>query len=282
MVSILQLIRWKNLVLISIGQIIIIWSLYSLEQFTLPAVFYIICTLCFAAGGNIINDYFDLIPDKINKPQKQIIGKIITPKKAFTLYIFINIIGLIIGTLICFLLQSITLYFYGIPVIILLYLYSKKLKGTPLLGNIIIASFTAFSMLFILMIIPSSPYQKGIIYLLSLFAFLLNFIREIIKDIEDIKGDKKALLKTLPILIGTKSTIKFVRIIILFTLMCFVMLLYITNQIPLKIYIFVTLILPLSNIFINLKNSKKKHDYSRISKNLKLIIAFGIFTILFT
>ena len=282
MIAILQLIRWKNLVLINICQVSIVWSIYSLSQITLPIFFYLICTFCFAASGNIINDIFDIIPDEINKPHKLIVGTKISIKKSYIAYYTFNIIGLIFVIWASLLLNNYIFFIYGVPVILLLYLYSKYLKGVPVVGNILIACFTSFSLLFFLILIPSSLEQKQIIITLALFAFLINWIREIIKDIEDVKGDKKANLNTLPILIGTKRTSNIARIITFFSLLFLMILLYLSDKILFKIYILITLILPLSYIFIILKKSQKKHDFSKISKILKFIIAFGIFTILFT
>ena len=282
MIAILQLIRWKNLVLINICQVSIVWSIYSLSQITLPIFFYLICTFCFAASGNIINDIFDIIPDEINKPHKLIVGTKISIKKSYIAYYTFNIIGLTFVIWASLLLNNYIFFIYGVPVILLLYLYSKYLKGVPVVGNILIACFTSFSLLFFLILIPSSLEQKQIIITLALFAFLINWIREIIKDIEDVKGDKKANLNTLPILIGTKRTSNIARIITFFSLLFLMILLYLSDKILFKIYILITLILPLSYIFIILKKSQKKHDFSKISKILKFIIAFGIFTILFT
>ncbi|MDO3695487.1 geranylgeranylglycerol-phosphate geranylgeranyltransferase [Wenyingzhuangia sp. chi5] len=282
MIAILQLIRWKNLVLISICQVIIIWSIYSFNQLTLPVFFYLICTFCFAAGGNIINDIFDVVPDEINKPHKLIVGTKISVKKSYFTYYAFNFIGIVFVVWASLLLKNYIFCIYGVPVMILLYLYSKYLKGVPVIGNILIASFTSFSLLFFIILIPNSLEQQHIISILALFAFLINWIREIIKDIEDMRGDKKANLNTLPILIGSKRTSNIARIITFITIACLMILLYLSDKMLFKIYIFITLILPLSYIFVILKKIQKKHDFSKISKILKFIIAFGIFTILFT
>lgn len=282
MIAILQLIRWKNLVLISICQVIIIWSIYSFNQLTLPVFFYLICTFCFAAGGNVINDIFDVVPDEINKPHKLIVGTKISVKKSYFTYYAFNFIGIVFVVWASLFLKNYIFCIYGVPVMILLYLYSKYLKGVPVIGNILIASFTSFSLLFFIILIPNSLEQQHIISILALFAFLTNWIREIIKDIEDMRGDKKANLNTLPILIGSKRTSNIARIITFITIACLMILLYLSDKMLFKIYIFITLILPLSYIFVILKKIQKKHDFSKISKILKFIIAFGIFTILFT
>lgn len=281
MKAIFQLIRWKNLVLISLSQIFIIWGLYSLEHFTLPVIFYLICTFCFAAGGNIINDIFDIIPDKINKPNKLIVGFQLSIKQSYLTYYIFNAIGLVFVVYASILLNNYLFFAYGIPVLILLYQYSKRLKGVALVGNILIASFTSFSLFFFTLIIPSTTKQKTVIIVLSVFAFLINFIREIIKDIEDINGDRKANLNTLPILIGSKPSSKIAKTFTLITIVCLTSILFLSNNLVLKLYIFTALILPLSYIFTILKKANKKTDFTRVSKFLKLIILFGIFTILF-
>ncbi|MGY5354346.1 UbiA family prenyltransferase [Wenyingzhuangia sp. IMCC45467] len=282
MINILQLIRWKNLILISISQIIIIWSVFSKEQFTVPVIIYILCTFCFAAAGNIINDIFDIISDNINKPNKVIINKYISKQKAYVIYFVLNTLGLFLTLYGSYLLKDFNFILYGLIIITLLYIYSAYLKGTLIVGNIVIAFFTSLSLLFLLLIFNSSTKQTNLILVLSLFAFLINWIREIIKDIEDINGDNNANLKTLPIIIGIKRTVKLSSVLTFITIICLAIVMFITDKISLKFYIFTTLILPLSYIFIILKKSRKKNDFSNISKILKLIIVFGIFTILFT
>lgn len=282
MFPILQLIRWKNLVLMNISQIIIIWSLFTKSQFTIPVLIYIICTFCFAASGNIINDIFDIVPDKINKPNKVIITRFISLKKAYLIYYLLNIFGLVLTIYGSYLLQNFWFVAYGLLVIGLLYIYSAQLKGLLVIGNITIAFFTSLSLLFLLLIINCSQEQTRVILIFAFFAFLINWIREMVKDIEDLKGDKKANLKTLPVLIGTKLSVKIIRILIVITITCLLVMMYLVENIYFKSYILITLTLPLSYIFTILKKSFKKHSFSKISKILKLIIVFGIFAIIFT
>ncbi|NIJ44595.1 4-hydroxybenzoate polyprenyltransferase [Wenyingzhuangia heitensis] len=235
-----------------------------------------------AAAGNIINDYFDITTDQINKPNKQIVSKIISAKNSFLLYIVFNTLGLLFGTFACYYLQNIALFCYGIFSILLLYIYSKKAKGIPFLGNFLIASLTGFSILFFLLIIPSNKYQTQTIYALSYFAFILNLIREVVKDIEDVKGDKKAKLNTLPIAIGTKYTVLLCKFLMGITFSSLLIVLYLSNSIYLKIFISFFLIIPLAYCYQQLKFPYKKNQISKISRILKLIIACGILAVFFT
>lgn len=277
----LKLIRIKNLILIGVSQILMVFFLFGSSSFNNSVFSYILCTFFLGAGGNIINDYFDINIDNINKPHKQIINKLITKKLAFKGYIFFNSLGLISGIYTCILLKNYILVVWGLSVIVLLYLYSKKLKSIALIGNLIIAGFTAFSILFFLMIIPCNLHQKETIYVLAFFAFLLNFIREIVKDMEDIKGDCNANLRTLPILIGLKRSTHISKFLIYFTLTSLIPVIYITNNFYLKTYIIITLISPLIYAITILKRVTKKHHFTRVSTILKFVIAFGIFTLIF-
>ncbi|MEN8824980.1 MAG: geranylgeranylglycerol-phosphate geranylgeranyltransferase [Wenyingzhuangia sp.] len=279
MFSLLKLMRWKNLVLICLSQIFMVLSIFSKDQFTFPVLIYIVCTFCFAASGNIINDIFDIIPDKTNKPQKVLIPKIISFKKAHQTYYLLNSIGLILTIYGSYLLQNYTFTAYGIFVIALLHIYSSTLKGTPMLGNLVIASFTSISLLFFLLIIPSSSDQNLTLLIYSLLAFLINWAREMIKDIEDIKGDKKANLKTTPITMGTRTTVHIIQGILLLTTTVLIVIMYLSVNTLLKCYIFITLILPLCYIFNRLHKCFERQHFSKISKILKLIVVFGILSI---
>ncbi len=275
----LHLVRWKNLFLILITQILILQFVYPATKIT-PAIYlFLTYTLLFTAAGNIINDYFDVITDSINKPHRVIVGKRINPKTVFNTYLTINSIGFFLNLLSFYQNHNILLFSIVTLIMILLYGYSKILKGKALIGNITIATLTALSVFLFTLIIDNSTHQTTCIYVLSFFAFMLNLSREIVKDLEDIKGDKAAGLKTLPILIGVQRTTVILKTLIISTALAFVLInSYIKNNV-LKVYILLFLVTPLLYGYYLLRKEKKL--FSKISNLLKLIIAFGIFTVLF-
>ncbi|WP_114903437.1 UbiA family prenyltransferase [Kordia sp. SMS9] len=154
MAKFLQLIRFPNLVMIALTQFLFyfFWILpfpdhyISIELFSLV----VFATVFIAAGGNIINDIFDVQTDRINKPHKQFIGTFISKKKAFPLYIAINLTGIGLGSYVSFMINNWQVSFIFLGIALLLFLYSSYLKGIPILGNIIVSILVASSILILI------------------------------------------------------------------------------------------------------------------------------------
>jgi len=231
MQSILNLIRWKNLLLIAVIQLLIKYALFepfgvimTLNWFGFALL--IVATLCIAAAGNIVNDIYDLEADRINKPDKVIIGKTISEKNAFNAFIVLNIIGVAIGFYLANLVEksSFSIVFVGISII--LYMYATSLKQILIIKNLIISILVAMSLIIVALfdLLPSITPQNRetqllifkILFDYALFAFSINLIREIVKDLQDIDGDHKTGLNTLPIAIGNERTTKIAFVLLVF------------------------------------------------------------------
>ncbi len=252
----------------------------------------ILATICIAAAGNVINDIYDVETDFVNKPDKIIIGKSISEKTAYNLFIILNVIGVGLGY---YLSQSVGRSgFFSIFVIIsaLLYVYASYLKQTFLIGNIIISLLVALSIIVVgifelLPVITTENRQTlytffKIILDYSVFAFIINLIREISKDIEDIDGDYKAGMRTLPIIIGrerAKNILFVLSLIPLLAVSYYVINSLYKNQIAV-IFFLVFIIAPLLYISIKSFNAKTKKDYHHISNILKLVMFFGMLSLL--
>ncbi len=252
----------------------------------------LLSTLCIAAAGNIINDIYDVETDLVNRPSKVIIGKRLSEKTAYTLYIIFNVIGVLLG----FYLSNLVgrSGFFAIFVIIsaLLYVYASYLKRMLLLGNIVISILVGLSLLIvgIFELIPAITAQNQVTQLTffkilfdyALFAFLINLVREIIKDLEDIDGDYKMGMHTLPIAIGRERTSQVVFFLILLPL--FGSIYYVGNYLlnyELFIgYFAVMVVVPLIYISIKSFNAKTKKQYHHISNMLKLVMLFGVLSLL--
>ncbi|PIA80317.1 prenyltransferase [Gaetbulibacter sp. 4G1] len=259
---------------------------------TLQILILILATICIAAAGNVINDIYDVETDFVNKPDKIIIGKSISEKTAYNLFIILNVIGVGLGY---YLSQSVGRSgFFSIFVIIsaLLYVYASYLKQTFLIGNIIISLLVALSIIVVgifelLPVITTENRQTlytffKIILDYSVFAFIINLIREISKDIEDIDGDYKAGMRTLPIIIGrerAKNILFALSLIPLFAVSYYVINSLYKNQIAV-IFFLVFIIAPLLYISIKSFNAKTKKDYHHISNILKLVMFFGMLSLL--
>ncbi len=289
-----KLIRWKNLFLIAYVFILLKYILFpSFHLNTLLSNFQfsilLISVLLITAAGYIINDIFDIKADTINKPTKVIVSTAITVEQAKIWYKITNAFGIILGVLLAINIEKPSYSFLFIGTSILLYYYSKKLKTSPLIGNLVVAFIIALSII----LLPifefdftiENQFQQIVIQfmmLLSFFAFLLNLIREIVKDIIDINGDYRLKNKTLAIIFGRKRTAYFALFLCSFTIL---FLLYLTIHYSKQykftiLYLVVFTLVPMLYISVKLNVSKTKKQFQKISTLLKVCMFLGINTII--
>jgi len=252
----------------------------------------ILSTICIAAAGYVINDIYDIETDLINKPEKVVIGKVISKKVAYNLYIILNVTGVFIGFYISYAIGKNEFFAIFVVISALLYVYASYLKQTFLLGNITISILVALSVLIvgIFELIPAMTNQnQGILLVFfrillnyALFAFMINLIREIAKDLEDFDGDYKTGMHTLPIVIGRKraTTLLFVTCLI-----PLVAIIYYVNNTLYKqpvavIYYLIFIIAPLIYLCILIFNAKTKREFHTISNVLKFVMLLGMLSIL--
>lgn len=223
------------------------------------------------ASGNVINDIKDVEVDKINRPERPIPSGKITRTNAYTLYIVLVLISFFIS----FLLNEIASIIILLSMV-LLYVYSNYLKQIPLLGNITVSFLTGLVFIYggVVVANPTAAIIPAV------FAFLVNFIRELIKDMQDIEGDKKANVVTFPIKYGFQKSkiliLFFTIMLILFTTYPFLSKLYkIEYFIIVMVIVNPILIYCLKILFeVNSANNLKK-----ISNLLKLSMIFGLLVI---
>jgi geranylgeranylglycerol-phosphate geranylgeranyltransferase len=224
-----------------------------------------------AASGNIINDIFDIEIDKINRPDRPIPSNKIVIKEAYIYYFVLVVVSIGISVLVsvpAFLIVSFSHF--------LLFIYSKLLKQIPLAGNILISFLTGLVFIFGGVVVEN-PIAAAIP---AVFAFLINFIREIVKDMQDIEGDKKVDIKTFPIQFGFKFSKTLILIttlvLILFTFFPFVTKLY-------KIDFFILVMVVVNPILIYCLKLLFEDNYlkklSKISNLLKLDMVIGLIAI---
>lgn len=293
----LHLIRYPNLIFIALGQIFIKYGLFqpfgiSITLNAFGFFLLVLATLCIAAGGNIINDIYDVEIDRINKPEKLIIGKQVSEKIAYNLYIFLNVVGVAIGFYLSNIIGRPGFSALFIAFSALLYLYASYLKGVLLIGNLLISALVAMSLILVglydLMpaITPSNQATQSTIFSIvldyALFALCINFIREIVKDLQDINGDKKGDLNTLPIVLGRKRTTMVVFVLgVLFVFgIIFYMYEYLYQQQLLLLYFLFAIIGPLLYFCIKTWTAKSKRDFQILSAILKLIMLTGLCSIM--
>ncbi len=293
----LHLIRYQNLIFIALAQSFIKYGLFKPFgiDITLDAwgfTLLVISTLCIAAAGNVINDIYDVEIDKINKPNKVLIGKKISERSANNLFIGLNVVGVAIGFYLANIIGKPAFSALFIVFSALLYLYASYLKGILLVGNILISALVAMSLiivgLFDLMpaITPTNQATQSTIFSIvldyALFAFSLNFIREIVKDLQDINGDKKGEMNTLPIAIGRKRTtiIVFVLGVLMVFGVVFYMYEYLYSQQVLLLYFLFAIIAPLLYFCVKTWSAKSQKDYAFLSTILKIVMLTGICSLL--
>ena len=284
----LKLVRFKNLIIIVLTQLLIKYILInpyshkiSLNNFDFNLL--MLSTVLIAAAGNIINDYFDIKVDKLNN-RKIIIGESIKRRIAILLHLFFSSIGIILGFYLAWKVKLITLGFVNLFCVISLWYYSTYLKRKPVSGNILVAALSALVLIVVPLfdLIPnpgvnfSEIFNKIILY--SLFAFLFSFIREIIKDLEDLEGDKKSGMNTFAIAIGLQKTKTVLKILTTLILSSFLYILSITTSLSSFsfLYLLFLLTIPLFVFFVLLFKSKTKQDFNMLSTILKLIMVAGI------
>jgi len=286
---ILSLIRWKNLLILIFSALLIRFSLLpgfgvdpELSLFHYSLV--ILAVVCFGAGGNIINDFFDIATDSINRADKLLVDKHISRQKTLFLYGLLNLLGLasIFYLFLGLAYEDFALEFYILVCSpLLLASYSIWLKRKALLGNILVSVLVGLSFFCLGSVLvdhANDPVAFFAVCVYAVLAFLVNLCREVVKDAEDIRGDYYCNMTTLPILIGKKRTnyIAFglINLTILFTMS--IVLTYFLNLNAFIFYVFSLVIIPLILISRKILTAKTQKDYKRISFHLKLVFLSGI------
>ena len=292
----LKLFRYPNLILIIITQLLIKYAL--LNSFGIATTlsdfgFFLLClsTVCIAAAGNIINDIHDVETDKINKPQKTIVGNQISVTTAQNLYLGLSILGVIIGFYLSNIIGRPGFSALFIMISGLLYLYATYLKQILILGNVVVSILVAMVIIIVGLyellpaITPQNQQTQGIIFSIlldyALFAFLINWLREMIKDQEDIIGDYNTGRNTLPIVIGKDRTNKVIFIIGLLPLAAVVYYLYeyLFNNLYAVLYVLLLVVAPLLYFLVQLWTAKTRKQFAHLSIILKLIMIFGLLSL---
>ncbi|NNF74549.1 MAG: geranylgeranylglycerol-phosphate geranylgeranyltransferase [Flavobacteriaceae bacterium] len=298
MLAFLNLIRWKNLLLIALTQVMIKYALFDAD-FGVATTFnwkgfglLVLSTLLIAAGGYIVNDIFDVETDTVNRPDKVIIGKRISEKNAYNFYAAFTIAGVGLGFYLSNMIGRPGFSALFILIAALLYVYASTLKQMTFIGNIIVALVVAMSLLIvgIYELLPAMTEQNQttqltflrILFDYALFAFAITLLREVVKDIEDIDGDYNAGMKTLPILLGRERAGKVVFILSVLPLVgvIFYVVSYLYKQ-PVAVGYFLLLIIaPLIYFSVKSFQAETKADWHRLSSLLKGIMITGILSLL--
>lgn len=272
----------------------------SLHMSTIDFFLLMVSIMLIAAAGNIINDYFDTKTDRVNKPERVVVGRMVKRRVAMAMHLTMNSVGLLIGLYLCYKVNNFKLLGIFLFSIIALWFYSTHLKKQMLSGNIVISALVALVPLTVAIFEFSSNaaydlnvlnlsipgygnllLRKGafIIIAYALFAFLTNLIREIVKDMEDIEGDIGIRARTLPIILGEVKTKYFVLGISVFTFILLGLILQLMWENEIKIMFYYLLIfvqIPLVVFIIKLWKAYNKREYAFASLLCKIFIVGGV------
>lgn len=255
----------------------------------------VLSTVLIAAAGYVINDIFDQETDKENKADKVIVGQSISENLAYNIYAFLNISGVVIGFYLSNVIMRPNFAAIFILIAATLYIYATSLKQMLLLGNIIVALLLASSVIIIgifdIFPVTNSSNQEIMASLFSIlvdyaiFAFMINLLREIVKDLEDFEGDFKQGMNTLAIVLGVQKTSKLVFVLSfvpVITLIIYNNNYLIANYLLFaSVYSLLFIVGPMLYFSIKMWTAQSKTDFHNLSKVLKWVLFFGILSILF-
>ena len=305
----LRLLRFPNLVIIASTMLLIRYAIIQpifiqygigLEFPLLHFIFLVLSVLIIAAAGYLINDYFDIKIDLVNKPNEVVINNYFKAKSVYRAYFILNSIALALAFYISSKVGILTLFLIFPVTIGVLWFYSTTYKKQLLVGNILVSLLIATVPILVALFEMPSIHAKyhdfpgayrvllNVIFawceVFALFAFLVNLIRELVKDVEDFEGDNVYGRNTLPIVFGIKGAIIAINVLILLT-MCllsyvFFKYLRVTNSGRFDwvtfCYFSLLLIIPLGAAGGMVLLAKTKKHFTIASTIIKLVMVAGI------
>jgi 4-hydroxybenzoate polyprenyltransferase len=301
-----RLMRWPNLVFIVITQLLFYFCVYipSLkeqpsQQFSILFFLLIFSSVCIAGAGYIINDYFDIRIDAINKPDRVIINKFIKRRWAIVWHWILSATGVLISIYISYKIKVWPIAVINLLCIFALWFYSTTFKKKLLVGNLMIAALTGWVILVVYLFAGADLFSlKGFVtneeelnvrrffkftLLYASFAFVTTLIREVIKDLEDMEGDRKYDCNTMPIAWGVPASKVFVGVWIVVTIAALAIVQLYAWQSGwwfAALYVLLLTIIPAFFLMKKLIKAISSADYHYLSNIIKLIMLFGILSML--
>ncbi len=300
-----KLIRWPNLLFIALTQMLFrVFILrfvymnspgsYENIKLSLPLFYLLVfASVCIAAAGYIINDYFDVNIDLVNKPARLIIGRYIKRRWAIVLHIIFSLTGFVLSCYVGYKLRNLYIPLFNLLAIAALWFYSTTFKKKLLIGNVIISLLTAWVILVLTVseyrfrIVPDDIYWKRLIklsFIYAGFAFIISLIREVIKDIEDMPGDTKYGCTTMPIVWGIQVSKVFVAVWLVVIISVVTGMQIYVIQLGWwfsALYSLFLIIIPLIWVLRKLYIANCVKDFHQLSIAVKLIMLSGILSMIF-
>jgi len=297
-----KLVRMPNLFFMALTQVLFQFCIYhTLYNDAVPVndlyrfILIVFASLFIAAAGYIINDYFDINIDEVNKPEKMVVDKVIKRRWAIAWHFMLSGAGIILTVLALPFWSKWYLILANIICVALLWLYSTNFKKSLLTGNIVISLLTAWTILIIFFskFNLTDAFGAGdsnnhkffrLAILYAGFAFIISLIREAIKDMQDMAGDAKYGCRTMPIVWGVNATKVYVAVWLIVLIAALGILQVYVLQFKwwlLIAYCIPAIIFPLILLLFKLKKSTSSDDFKKLSSLTKLIMFTGILCMAF-
>jgi len=298
----LKLIRLPNLFFIAITQALFQYCIYyPLYKNSIPGnsttqfILLMLASLCIAAGGYIINDYFDINIDQVNKPHKLVVDKIINRRWAIAWHFILSFSGIVLTAFALPYFSKLWIVFANMCCVALLWFYSTTFKKTLLIGNIVISVLVAWTILILFFskvsvgdafgsANPASFKFFRFSFLYAGFAFIISLIREAIKDMEDMEGDARYGCRTMPIVWGISTTKVYVAVWLIVLLASLIIIQVYILQFQWwweVVYSILFIILPLIILFAKLFAATTPQQFHKLSNFAKLSMLTGILSMIF-
>ena len=271
LLGMLRLFRLPNLLMIFLGQLLVVWrysdqsipELLMMQPGLLAALF---ATQASAAGGYIVNDYHDVKIDSVNKPGRVVVGRLVTRRKALLSYFLLSGFALAAAVLAgkkAALLISLCCF--------LLWMYSARMKCMPLAGNFLVAGLVAVSLYLPVLFLPAAGAE---VLLLPAFAFILNLVREMVKDMEDLRGDRQLGCQTFPVKFGIPAGRRFLWFCGGFLLLLYLPAFAVAGPAG-RLLLLLSAVL-CGIFYFRLQKADKKKDFTGLSRLLKMAMLAGM------
>ena len=307
----LRLIRWPNLLFIAFTQSLfyffvvidrfpVSWAAYWSEEKSYLFAMLVMASVFIAAAGNIINDYFDMHIDAINKPDKNIVDRIIKRRWAMVWHLLLSFLGIVFSIYISWQTGQWTIAVANLLSVLLLWLYSTHFKRKLLSGNIIIAALSAWVVLVVYFFAGAHlfnfsgwhpdayPFNIKRLFKITMFyagfAFVVSLTREVVKDMEDMHGDAAFGCRTMPIVWGIPVSKMFVAVWMLVCMAGLMMVQLYAWQSGwwyVAVYSLLFMLLPLGRILQKLYRAQTVASYASLSRKIKVVMLLGILSMIF-
>ncbi len=274
--SFFSLIRSYNILVLVLAQYLSSIFILASEKRALDVLLdwklfvLVLATTLSIASGYIVNNFYDIKKDLINRPRKSLFDRMVSQNTQWKVYFTLNFLACLLG----FIISIRAALFYAVY-IFLIWFYSHKLKKYPFLGNLT-ASLLAILPFFGILLYFKNFYE--VIFAHAIFLFSILFIREIIKDLENIKGDLPNNYLTIPVKYGEVFAKNVILVVILLSIIPVYFLVNVYNVGYMDVYFYLTYI-TLIFFGINMYRSTSKESYLKLHFILKIILILGVFSI---